>query len=98
MREVHIVGNWKMNQSVEEINSFFKELGTLDSINCQAWIAPQAMHLGKLLEQFGFFSSDFARFKRNSEGFTGFVDVLYVDFHSVLRVSRFQLAGENRAN
>lgn len=51
MREVHIVGNWKMNQSVEEINSFFKELGTLDSINCQAWIAPQAMHLGKLLEQ-----------------------------------------------
>jgi triosephosphate isomerase len=51
MRQVHIVGNWKMNQSVEEINTFFNELGDLKDIKCQAWIAPQAIHFGKLLDQ-----------------------------------------------
>jgi triosephosphate isomerase len=49
MRQVHIVGNWKMNQTVSEIDTFFNELGDLSGINCQAWIAPQAMHIGKLL-------------------------------------------------
>lgn len=49
MRQVHIVGNWKMNQTVSEIDTFFDELGDLSDISCQAWIAPQAIHIGKLL-------------------------------------------------
>ena len=49
MRQVHIVGNWKMNQTVSKIDTFFSELGDLNGISCQAWIAPQAIHIGKLL-------------------------------------------------
>ncbi|OUR96227.1 triose-phosphate isomerase [Halobacteriovorax marinus] len=51
MRKTHIVGNWKMNQSLAEIETFFNELGELSDINCAAWIAPQGMHLPILLEK-----------------------------------------------
>ncbi len=47
----YIVGNWKMNQSLSEISTFFKDLGTLpDNKKYEAWIAPQAIHLSKVLE------------------------------------------------
>ena len=46
MREKHIVGNWKMNQSLLEIKNFFIELSKLKmDLKCQAWIAPQFIHI-----------------------------------------------------
>ena len=44
MRKTHIVGNWKMNQSIEEIKAFFNELSN-ENLTSEAWIAPQAIHL-----------------------------------------------------
>jgi triosephosphate isomerase len=50
-REIHIVGNWKMNQSLEEIKSFFVEFSKIKmDLKCQAWIAPQFIHLPILKE------------------------------------------------
>lgn len=50
-RTFHIVGNWKMNQTVGEIDTFLKEYGSKgpQDFNCQQWIAPQSMHLTQLL-------------------------------------------------
>ncbi len=50
-RQVHIVGNWKMNQSLEEIKNFFIEMSKMKmDLKCQAWIAPQFIHLPILKE------------------------------------------------
>ena len=47
-RKKHIVGNWKMNQNLEDVKSFFNDLqGNYD---CEACIAPQAMHLTHAME------------------------------------------------
>ena len=43
-----MIGNWKMNQSLSEINAFFNDLN-LTGVNCETWIAPQALHLSTLL-------------------------------------------------
>jgi triosephosphate isomerase (TIM) len=45
-----IVGNWKMNQDLAGIEKFLSELAPiLDSGACEAWIAPQFIHLPVLL-------------------------------------------------
>lgn len=50
-REVHIVGNWKMNQTLEEISKFFIEMSKMKmELKCKAWIAPQALHIPILKE------------------------------------------------
>ena len=50
-REVHIVGNWKMNQSLHEISQFFIEMTKMKmELKCKAWIAPQAIHIPILKE------------------------------------------------
>lgn len=49
MRKVHIVGNWKMNQNLEELTSFANSIKDMNS-SCEAWIAPQAIHISKLKE------------------------------------------------
>lgn len=50
-REVHIVGNWKMNQSLYEISQFFIEMSKMKmELKCKAWIAPQAIHISILKE------------------------------------------------
>lgn len=50
-RKTHIVGNWKMNQKTKDINSFFSELdGSAPQFTCNAWIAPQAMHIPLAIE------------------------------------------------
>jgi triosephosphate isomerase len=50
-REIHIVGNWKMNQSLEEIKNFFVEFSKIKmDLKCKAWIAPQFIHLPILKE------------------------------------------------
>ncbi|MBF0298584.1 MAG: triose-phosphate isomerase [Oligoflexia bacterium] len=56
--KTYIVGNWKMNQSTNEINNFFSFLNTekselsriLSSENKEAWIAPQFIHLSMVRE------------------------------------------------
>ena len=50
-REIHIVGNWKMNQSLHEISNFFIEMSKMKmELKCKAWIAPQALHIPILKE------------------------------------------------
>jgi triosephosphate isomerase len=51
MREKYIVGNWKMNQNLEEIKSFFIEFIKMKmDLKCHAWIAPQYIHIPILKE------------------------------------------------
>lgn len=48
----YIVGNWKMNQTSTEIDSFFSELSDLSTERqYEAWIAPQALHISTVLEK-----------------------------------------------
>jgi triosephosphate isomerase (TIM) len=49
MRKTYIVGNWKMNQGLEEIETFFSQLSK--NLPCEAWIAPQAMHLSSVKQK-----------------------------------------------
>jgi triosephosphate isomerase len=50
-REIHIVGNWKMNQTLLEISNFFIEMTKMKmELKCKAWIAPQALHIPILKE------------------------------------------------
>lgn len=50
-REIHIVGNWKMNQTLHEISNFFVEMSKMKmELKCKAWIAPQALHIPILKE------------------------------------------------
>lgn len=50
-REIYIVGNWKMNQSLHEISQFFIEMTKMKmELKCKAWIAPQALHISILKE------------------------------------------------
>lgn len=53
MRTFHIVGNWKMNQSIEEINAFFKDFDGKADRKCVAGISPQAIHLTQVKELAG---------------------------------------------
>lgn len=46
----YIVGNWKMNQNLAEIEDFFSSL-KIDGAQCEAWVAPQAIHVSHLLER-----------------------------------------------
>jgi triosephosphate isomerase len=50
-REIHIVGNWKMNLTMHEISDFFIEMTKMKmELKCKAWIAPQAIHIPVLKE------------------------------------------------
>ena len=40
-----VVGNWKMNHNLEQINNFVEEV---TEQNCHQWIAPQSIHLSYL--------------------------------------------------
>ncbi len=51
MRKIHIVGNWKMNQSLAEINAFVSGLEGLTGQDCEAWVAPQFIHIPYLKEK-----------------------------------------------
>ena len=48
MREFHIIGNWKMNQSIEDVKNFFKEFNS--KYPFPVGIAPQFIHLGPAKE------------------------------------------------
>jgi triosephosphate isomerase len=48
----YIVGNWKMNQSINEINTFFDFVNKqAENFQCESWIAPQAIHIAPLLDK-----------------------------------------------
>jgi triosephosphate isomerase len=50
-RELHIVGNWKMNHTLKEISEFFVEMSKMKmELKCKAWIAPQSIHIPILKE------------------------------------------------
>jgi triosephosphate isomerase len=49
MAKTYMIGNWKMNQSLEEINSFFTELKSIDLPTGNFWIAPQLIHISNCL-------------------------------------------------
>ena len=49
---MYLVGNWKMHQSLADIDSFFGDLSKdwpREDGGVQTWIAPQALHLEKCL-------------------------------------------------
>ena len=54
MRDKYLVGNWKMNQNLHEIDQFFQdfELHLGSSISCHFWLAPQSIHLERLIGKF----------------------------------------------
>ncbi|MFW5887492.1 MAG: triose-phosphate isomerase [Bacteriovoracia bacterium] len=45
-RKIYMVGNWKMNQKLEEIRNFFDNVKEIRSdMKCECWIAPQYIHI-----------------------------------------------------
>lgn len=50
MRKKFIVGNWKMNQDLSSIESFFTNL-SLNDCTCETWVSPQAIHISTLLDK-----------------------------------------------
>ncbi|MBY0414269.1 MAG: triose-phosphate isomerase [Bdellovibrionales bacterium] len=50
-RPLHIVGNWKMNLTMHEISDFFIDMTKMKmQLKCEAWIAPQSLHIPILKE------------------------------------------------
>lgn len=45
MPKTYIVGNWKMNQNIHQLNEFFSEMEKADLPTGNFWIAPQAIHI-----------------------------------------------------
>ncbi|MBT6326794.1 MAG: triose-phosphate isomerase [Bdellovibrionales bacterium] len=45
----YIVGNWKMNQCLKDIDLFIKDLSQLNNSNSKSWIAPQSIHIDYLI-------------------------------------------------
>ncbi len=50
--KTYMVGNWKMNQTQSEIETFFNEL-KLENNQNNFWIAPQILHISKCMELAG---------------------------------------------
>ncbi len=50
MRKTLIVGNWKMNQTLDEVKSFMNDMKSAN-FKHEAWIAPQALHVTTCLNE-----------------------------------------------
>jgi triosephosphate isomerase len=50
MAKTYMIGNWKMNQSLEEVKSFFTSLKEQNLSQGNFWIAPQLIHITTSLE------------------------------------------------
>lgn len=48
--KTYIIGNWKMNQGLDELTSFFNELKETNLPEGNFWIAPQIVHINTALE------------------------------------------------
>ncbi len=46
----YIVGNWKMNHNLSNIEDFFSSL-KIEGAQCETWVAPQAIHVPHLIER-----------------------------------------------
>jgi triosephosphate isomerase len=53
MAKVYMIGNWKMNQSLEEINDFFYSIEEASLKGGNYWIAPQTLHISTCLKHSG---------------------------------------------
>lgn len=51
MPKTYMVGNWKMNQSLRELNQFFSIVEKEDLPQGNFWIAPQAIHIHTVSER-----------------------------------------------
>lgn len=49
MAQNYMIGNWKMNQGLKEIDEFFQFMSDQDLSSGNFWIAPQFVHIGKCL-------------------------------------------------
>jgi len=50
MAKTYMVGNWKMNQGLQDLKSFFAELSAKNLPEGNFWIAPQAIQIQKAIE------------------------------------------------
>jgi triosephosphate isomerase len=50
MAKTYMIGNWKMNQSLEEVKNFFNSFKDQDLPEGNFWIAPQLIHINKSIE------------------------------------------------
>ncbi len=51
MKNYYLIGNWKMNQDLKKIKLFFDQLGDIEQKpNTKIWIAPQFIHISKLIK------------------------------------------------
>ncbi len=53
MAKVYMIGNWKMNQSLEEINDFFYTIEEANLKKGNYWVAPQTLHISTCLKHSG---------------------------------------------
>ncbi|MDC1174755.1 triose-phosphate isomerase [Bacteriovoracaceae bacterium] len=49
-RKKYMLGNWKMNHGLEEIDNFLSDLDSPSSFNCFWGIAPQAIHILRMIK------------------------------------------------
>lgn len=49
-RKKYMLGNWKMNQSLEDIDNFLSTLDNANEFSCYWGIAPQALHILRLMK------------------------------------------------
>lgn len=53
MAKTYMIGNWKMNQSLEEINDFFYTIEDSKLKEGNYWIAPQTLHVSTCIKHSG---------------------------------------------
>lgn len=58
-RKIHIVGNWKMNHVMSDVDTFIQELEGLNGHDCETWIAPQFLHIPYFAKKMSAISNTF---------------------------------------
>ncbi len=47
----YIVGNWKMNQDLAQVEDFINSVEEAGGFDCQSWIAPQSVHISPMVSK-----------------------------------------------